>query len=42
MISALLLSSSVCDRLLLATTTTARGGYNCMLGDIDVFDNTTQ
>ena len=37
----MLLSSSVCDRLLLETTTTARGGYTCMLGEATMLDNIT-
>ena len=41
MISAHATALSVCDRLLLATTTTARGGCACMLGDANMLDNFT-
>ena len=41
MIARMLLSMFVCDRLLLATTTTSRGGCACMLGEADMLDNVT-
>jgi len=41
MIARMLLSSSVCDRLLLETTATARGGYTCMLGEATMLDYST-
>ena len=41
MISAHATASSVCDRLLLATRTTTRGGCACMLGEANILDNVT-